>query len=242
MEMRLKLGPDGTDRPKRGLYTLLDFVYPPLCYYCQGRVVPDTILCGSCINDMEIAEPYELAQDLEHITKERLLTEIVVRYIFDKFGPLRRLHQYLKYENRPYIGILLGEDLARAIPPHWIHSENRIVIPVPIHRLRLLERGYNQSEYIARGLASVSRLPLHCDVVKRIGNSRTQIGLSIEDRQTNLANVFRVVNTGKLENKDIVIVDDVITTGATATQLASTLLECGARSVSVAAIGFTRPG
>ncbi|NND72443.1 MAG: ComF family protein [Rhodothermales bacterium] len=241
MENRLRLTSEGDRPPAFDLTAFKSLVYPSLCYYCRKPVHPDAVLCRKCFGDIEQVDRYELLEDLDHIISEGLFSDIFVKFFFDKFGPLRKLHQYLKYENRPYIGTLLGDDLAASLPETWTDYLDPLVIPVPVHRLRLLERGYNQSAYIAEGFASKLCIACVVDAVSRVAYARTQIGLSHEERQRNLTDAFSVDKVDTIRGKDVIIVDDIVTTGATASHLAVPLLEAGARTVRLAAVGFTRP-
>lgn len=89
------------------------------------------------------------------------------------------------------------------------------LVPMPLHYLRRYKRGYNQCDYIAEGIRRVTGIPVVNGVLKRVRNNPTQTHLQINEREQNVANIFRVVHPERLENKHILLIDDVMTTGST---------------------------
>jgi len=147
-------------------------------------------------------------------------------------GPLREGIHHLKYENRPQLAPLLARYLTATVAQaSWRSVRTQIdgVVPVPLHRERLTERGYNQAELLAAAFCQQMRLPLYTDWIERERPTRSQVGLSAWDRQANVDNAF--VAHHQVAHKVILLVDDVYTTGATLRACAAAALAVGATAV-----------
>ena len=137
----------------------------------------------------------------------------------------------LKYRHRPGIGYYLGEQLGKiVVGESWISHINKIV-PIPLHKGRQRERGYNQSEFIARGLSNLTGIPIHTKSVIRTRHTRSQTTLTPEKRLVNVRDVFLVPNNQELNGCVFGLVDDVFTTGATLDSCSRVLLESGVSEV-----------
>lgn len=146
---------------------------------------------------------------------------------------LRTLIHELKYEKHKQIGPYLGSMLARQLAETTVLSARRPLVPIPLHRKRLRERGFNQSESIASGLARLHKNPILAACVQRAIHTEQQVYLNKAERQRNVKGAFVVKNTNRhaLHGMDITLVDDVMTTGATLSECAKMLYAAGARQV-----------
>jgi ComF family protein len=119
-----------------------------------------------------------------------------------------------------------------------------LLVPVPLHRLRLLQRRFNQSALLAKGLSRASGVPACVTSLQRRKRTRAQVGLAQDARQHNVADAFGVGRSGRTAvlGKRVLLIDDVMTTGATANACAAALLESGARNVDVLAIALVAHG
>ena len=171
-------------------------------------------------------------------------------WTFVKGGAIQHLQHALKYGNRPMYGHVLGRLLAPALTDH-LRSQpgnplerhpNVGIVPVPLHPARLLERGYNQSQYLAEGIAAGLGLPPPLPLLRRGRRTRTQTTLGVDARWDNVAGAFEAtfLDVGSLET--IVLVDDVLTTGATASAAAVALRDAGVRTVHLATLAFAAAG
>ena len=191
------------------------------CSICALPLPSGQPVCGACL-----AEP-------PHYQCRALF-----RYAF----PLDRLLARLKYQNRLAPARLLGEMLAETIVGDASFQPG-LLLPMPLHPLRLRERGYNQATELARPLAKRLRLPLEHDLVHRVKATAMQKGLSANERQVNVRKAF-AVDTARYETlgrpQRVTIIDDVVTTGATVDSLAQALRKTGVADVQVLAL--TRAG
>jgi len=152
------------------------------------------------------------------------------------FNPaVQRLVHMLKYEGRTLAGRVLGHNLGLALERSGIVAARAVVVPVPLHASRRRERGYNQSLLIARAVAKALQLPVEGGVLRRVRITSTQTALDLAGRAVNVQGAFDVRRHGSLAEKSVLLVDDVVTTGATANACAEALTHAGAREVVVAA-------
>lgn len=153
--------------------------------------------------------------------------------LFSAAGDRRYLDiiHLLKYQSQPTIGFMLGSLLGRKVM-NLAKNHYDFVMPVPIHRLRKRQRGYNQALYIARGLSEASGIPLldGCLIRHRYTTSQTQ--LSADERRANLRAAFSVEDKSRIASKNLILVDDVLTTGSTLNECATTLKDSAAKIVS----------
>jgi ComF family protein len=150
-----------------------------------------------------------------------------VRAPFQYRYPMRELLHRLKYRGQRYLGRSLGQLLAQELV--YRPFGDAVLVPMPLHRSRLIERGYNQAFELARPLAAAWKVTVWSSGISRIRATAPQTGLPLSARQENVHAAFRV--TRAVAGRRLVLVDDVITTGATANALATSLLAAGAANV-----------
>lgn len=148
----------------------------------------------------------------------------------------------LKYNNHPEIGITLGEVYGEELYEANFSKEFDIILPVPLHVSRKRKRGYNQSEEFAKGLSQSMDLPTSGDALERIVKTETQTRKTKLKRWENVNEVFQVKRPDLVTKRRILLVDDVITTGATIEACAYALLNEGCSSLSVASIAYAEEG
>lgn len=162
-------------------------------------------------------------------------------------GELRGLIHLLKYERVLPAARVLGGMLADAIQKLDLGSHPVLVIPVPLHRSKRREREFNQAELIARSALKTSALTgsdrsnfeLAPDLLTRVRPTQSQIGLTRPQRQENMRGAFRVAHLNKVAGRTVLLVDDVLTTGTTASECARVLIKAGAKQVLVATVART---
>jgi ComF family protein len=222
----------------------LDVVFPPTCLACRAAVAETNALCGRCWGAMRFIErPFcdRLGLPFEHEMGEGVLSAQAVdnppvfqrarAVVLFEDGPARRLVHRLKYSDRLELARPLGAWMARAGSD--ILAEADALAPVPLHFTRLWRRQFNQAAALARAVGALSGKPVETGLVERMRPTRSQVGLSRAERAENLQGAFRSPETAPLQNRRIVLVDDVLTSGATANAAARALLRGGARAVDV---------
>lgn len=221
---------------------LSDFIslfFPHYCLACSGSMVKgEEILCTNCL--------LELPKTNYHLQKgnpieEKLFGRILIKHgwaflKFKKRGTVQHLLHQLKYNNHPEIGIALGRVLGKTLSDAGFDKSFELIVPVPLHRSRLLKRGYNQSSKFAEGLSSSLKIPWDESITIRRDKTTTQTKKTRMQRWENVKDVFTVSQNSKISGKRILLVDDVITTGATLEACGQHLIAAGCAELSIAVI------
>jgi len=153
---------------------------------------------------------------------------------------LNSIHQF-KYKSNLSVGEILASFMADFPFPDIDFNDYSLIIPVPLHVKRLRDRGFNQSLILARALGEKKKIPVDFSLLKRHKFTLTQKGSNKKERKENVRGVFHVADTDKLYGKNIILVDDVYTTGATVNECATTLKKAGAQKVSVLTLARVLP-
>ena len=208
----------------------LDFFLPRFCASCNTKLTTEEILiCNICFANIKRADDERLASEFNRkFKKDKILSGFNSLYIFEKEKELQHIIHELKYSGLfrigKYIGRLIGDSLSG-----WIDNCNiDYIVPVPLHHLKRAERGYNQSFYIAKGISTVTHIPVENRIIKRRRFTNTQTELTLLERKENVSGAFTLRRRKNLRDKNILLVDDVITTGSTISECARILLDAGA--------------
>ncbi len=220
---------------------VLDFIYPPVCLICREVIKeensqnPRVSVCSVCWNSLEIeVKPYcsECRLDLDIGQTHNCsayLDRVYSLGLFD--GNFQELIHQFKYKGKVSAGKSLGIRLARELKKQQV-SDVAYLVPVPLHKARKRERGFNQSEIVAESLGAELNLKVEKNILSRIKNTKDQTKLSIEERKQNVAGAFQVRDTRQiLSDKKVILVDDVITTGATLNECAKVLKQAGVKEI-----------
>lgn len=225
-----------------------DFIslfYPRYCFSCeQGLAKGEEVVCTACMLELPRTHYHtDPANALFTRLHGRIPLDFAVAFfLFRKRGKVQRLLHQLKYNNHPEIGETLGRVYGEDLRQHYLDSQIDVIIPVPLHQSRKRRRGYNQSTEFGKGLASSMDKPCSDDVLIRTRKTETQTRKTKLRRWQNVKEVFHVAKPEQVRDKRVLLVDDVITTGATIEACARMLLESGCKSVSVASIAYTNDG
>ncbi len=222
---------------------VVGLAYPPRCLGCSDRLFDArSLLCLTCFHGIDRASDLDVQARLARLPQARAaLDSVVCLWIFDKGGAMQAVHQALKYGNRPSYGVMLGEPVgAYFLEACTYAAPVDLILPIPLHRARLHERGYNQSEMLALGAAKIIRAPVLTSVLVRPRPTKTQTALKRSSRWENLAGAFRVTDSNVIAGRRLLLIDDVMTTGSTAGAAANALREAGAARVDVATLALAR--
>ena len=214
-------------------------VYPTNCAICAEILVTnERHLCTSCLlglpktnYHLQLANP--LFQALDH---NPLLVNAFCFLHYNHGGTAQTLLHRIKYQNRPDLGTFLGELYGKDLLADHLDVDLDVIIPVPMHRQKRKQRGYNQAENIAEGISNVLDIPTSFNAVIKSVNTDSQTDRSKMDRWQNVQNAFRVLSPLQLYRKKVLIVDDVITTGATVSELCDELINCDVEEITVCSI------
>lgn len=227
------------------LRRLSDVLAPRACVICSCRLAPtERMVCGSCLASIPFTgyeqEPTDNA--MARLLWGHVQVERCAALFFYKGGsaPAHAIYR-LKYDNRPYIGTYLGTLTAQLFASTNFFEGMSHIVPVPLTNRRLRSRGYNQSEVIARGVAEVTGLPVVCKALKRTTFSESQTHKDSWERWANVNEAFTPWKTTGLSGAHVLLVDDVMTTGATAAACIAALIKGGVGQVSVLTLAVVKP-
>lgn len=223
------------------LGNILDFLSPAHCLVCENKIErnDDSIYFCQVCRDAAPAAPTrnELIERLRrNFPGENLyISNAYALYSHKENSEYMNLIYGLKYLNLRRLGLELGIMLGQKLKIAQTASYDGI-IPTPLHHAKKRERGFNQSDWIASGVAKASGFPVKNNILQRKKYTATQTAMNAAQRKTNVGGVFSVKKSVKLNGGAYLLIDDVLTTGSTMNNCAETLLEAGALRVDAAAI------
>lgn len=213
--------------------------FPGVCIVCGGHLSDnEELICVKCMFELPKTN-YHLYKDnpVAYVFYGRVPIQAATSYFhFVKSSKYSKMMYLFKYEGYSDIGFVLGSYFGKNLTESPLFDDIDIVVPVPLHRRKLLKRGYNQSECIAKGIACSMEKDMVCGNLIRNEFTPTQTRKSRIGRWENVKGKFSVLNPVAFTNKHILLVDDVITTGATLEACAVELLKVEGVRVSVATL------
>ncbi len=218
-------------------------LFPRVCACCSRPLVQqESQICTDCLYHLPYTD-FHLDPD-NRAARElwgRLPAEGVTSLLhFSKSTRVQQLMHQLKYRNNPGIGQLLGNQYGHLLKQISPYATADLIIPVPLHSRKQRQRGYNQSEYIANGLAAALDIPVYTGNLVRVSQHESQTGKNRFARAENMEGRFSVLQPGELENKHVMLVDDVLTTGATLEGCGLELLKIQGVRISIVTLAYTR--
>lgn len=213
---------------------------PRPCLACtEPLVVGEQHLCTACRTELPYTD-YHLLPAAQNPLARRFWGKVPVVHTlsylhFLRHGRVQHLLHQLKYKGQQQVGKALGQLYASELATAGLQQFD-LVVPVPLHRRKLARRGYNQADAFAEGLALALPCPRAATALRRTEHTATQTRKSRTERWQNVATIFEVAEPAAIAGRHVLLVDDVLTTGATLEACATVLLAAGARAVSIATI------
>lgn len=218
---------------------LLSLFYPDLCLLCRTPLTGgERHLCLRCLYRL----PYTRYEQKPDNPAALLFAGKVpvsgasAFLLYEKESSVQHLIHSLKYKGNKELAYYLGRLAALNWKPGGLYETVDLLVPVPLHPRRQRSRGYNQAERIAAGIASVTGKPVDTVTLKRISRTETQTNKSVYDRWQNVDGIFELVSPERFAGKHILLVDDVLTTGATTGACARTVFQATGVRVSIFAL------
>jgi competence protein ComFC len=226
--------------------SMFSLFLPEKCLHCEqpsahshNRSLKEPLshyLCEVCLRMLhhhDAPKEHMIRHEFERHGTNIAFAHTLSAYIFVAESPLQSIIHAMKYDGMMKLGSYLGNSLSYLIPQNV-----SVIVPVPLHRTRLAERGYNQAEVIAKALSVHSNTKV-LQAVKRVRPTSSQTHLSISERIENMRGAFALTrDSSGIEGKHILIVDDVMTTGSTLASVAETLMEAKPKSISTLALAM----
>lgn len=221
----------------------LYLIYPEVCYVCGNSLFRgEKLICMHCYRHLPRTNFHQdTANDAASVFWGRIPVNFVyAAFYYNKGNSVQRLIHALKYKGIRNIGSFFGEEMGNEIVKIPSMNTPDFILPVPLHPKKQRKRGFNQSEVIAKALAGKLETQLNTNILFRKTFSSTQTKKSKFERWQNVENIFDVQNQKSVEEKHLLLVDDVITTGSTLEACVQALLKINGVKISLAAAGFTK--
>jgi len=226
-----------------------DLIYPNCCLACKNRIESaqaENLVCAPCWEKIEKNLPPFCVSCGRRLDKKGMAKNICssclkVKFYFDRAfspclytGTIKKLIHEFKYAGKDYLGKPLGELMNKFIKDYRLPiAYLDFIIPVPLHKSRMREREFNQAQVLSEQVAKEFNKKILPDVLVRSRPTRTQTELSFEERRKNVESNFTVKNSECIRGANLLLIDDVLTTGATSSEAAKTLKDSGARVIFV---------
>lgn len=220
---------------------LINFVFPNLCHVCRTPLTQEErFVCSHCIANLPRSGFHrrKLNPMEERFAGLFPFEKATGHFLYNRGSDLSTIIQDMKYRHFPSIGNMLGELVASELFSTGFFYGVDIIVPVPMHFWKQMNRGYNQTHHIAEGISSVTDLQVSKSL-KAIRSHKTQTSLSKEERLKNTGDIFKVMSPEEIRGRHVLLIDDVCTTGATLISAAETLWQANPSALSILTIAVT---
>ena len=209
-------------------FDFVDLIFPRCCAACdKGLIGNEEIICTSCRIALPRVQQDSVSAEMigQKFINVHEVTETHAYLLFTKKGKVQKLLHALKYKGQAELGVEMGFMFGQEMRENGSLPYADLIISVPLHKRKLKSRGYNQSDKLAEGFSRATNIPWSGNVLERIKYTETQTGKTRDERWKNVRKVFVV--KGDVKDKKIIIMDDVLTTGATVEACIEVLIEAG---------------
>jgi ComF family protein len=223
-------------------HSLVHIFFPHVCVGCgNDGIDDDQLLCIQCLSKLPLTNFQSYPDNpVEKIFWGRAaISSASCQYYYTKNSILRQILHDFKYNGKKNIGIFFGQIMGNALIRSNRFNDIDALIPLPLFAAREKKRGYNQAAILSEGISSVAKIPVLKNAIVRTSSTETQTKKSRLERWQNMSGKFEVKDRNCLENKHLLLVDDVITTGATLDACANELLLVKGARVSIATLAYT---
>lgn len=225
---------------------LLDLIFPAVCLHCGTELMETektSRICHKCLGEIRINSTLFCARCRARLPDNRKIchrdTQYMLAAAVNYDGPIKDIVHQLKYRRWTSLADVIRPILNEYIGKIDLSLENSVIIPIPLHPERLKERGFNQSEIIGSIISEISGIPMRDDLLIRSRKTKAQAELkNFQERSENMTGAFSAINSDALKNKNVILVDDVYTSGSTMDDAARALRESGAKKIL--AFAFTK--
>jgi competence protein ComFC len=208
------------------LKTFVDLIFPRNCLSCNSKILTGSkFLCSACQNKLEFFSDEIQIEDPVYFNEARSV------FKFNK--PIRDIIHYLKYNEFKSTAKFLKPKIEEYFNLFGGFENIDYIVPVPLHKTRMRDRGFNQATVIGKIISGILGIPISEKIIKRRNYTKTQTLLTKTERQTNVSEVFKIPNPEFSKEKNVLLVDDVFTTGSTVNSMSKLLKNNGVKQVFV---------
>ncbi|MBK8621275.1 MAG: ComF family protein [Saprospiraceae bacterium] len=218
---------------------LKNVMFPDICPGCNENVLPrGRLFCTDCLLELPFTDHFDVKENrvIAHFYGRIPLRAAASLVYFSSHGNVQEVMHRFKYKGHKNVGITFGHIAGEKIllSPHFY--DTNAIIPVPLHKDKEYIRGYNQSTVFANGISEISKIPVYHDVLVKTSKNESQTGKNRMERVKNVGSVYELRHPEKITGKNIVLVDDVITTGATLEACCDLLIQAKPAGISIITI------
>lgn len=220
------------------LQSVSDLFYPDICCACERQnAMHHHVFCVQCQYEIATTDHWEKKENdfTRKFTGRVSLLQGASLFKFVDGGRFQHVVHKIKYENKPGLGTQLGRIAARRIKLHWEVPE--VIVPVPMHDSKKWKRGYNQAEEIGRGMAEELSIPIK-NVLRKNNSTSSQTTFHRSERLKNMEGIFELIDSFHIKSRHVLLVDDVLTTGATLESCALALTKINNIKLSMFTLGM----
>lgn len=221
--------------------SLLHLFYPHVCAGCGTDILPaGSSICIQCIHNL----PFSGFEKMDNNPVEKILSgrarfnKATALLYFTKHSSLQNIMHGFKYRGNKYLGYQLGLIMGNQLLESGRFCHLEALIPLPLHESRERKRGYNQAEILCNGIAEILQIPVVNNALKRVSATETQTRKNRIDRWQNIEGKFMLADESKIADKQVLLVDDVITTGATLDACTAALSEAEGTGINIATLCY----
>lgn len=227
---------------KEILTCVTDILFPRVCPVCNNVLTyQEPYLCISCLEDIPLTRLHDKDfNELEQLLAGKIPIEKASSlFYYIKGSKFANILHDVKYKNRPYLAKWLTFYLSQELYDNDFFADIDYLLPIPLHKLKKSERGYNQSYYIAKGIAECTKIPISEKLIAHRSHS-TQTRKGRLERWENTQDIFKIKDAELFQNKHVLLIDDVITTGATILSASRELHKIPGVKISVLSMALAR--
>lgn len=222
-------------------FDFVDLIFPRCCAACdKGLIGNEEIICTSCRIALPRVQEDSVSAEMigQKFINIHEVTKTHAYLLFTKKGKVQKLLHALKYKGQAELGVEMGFMFGQEMRENGSLPDADLIISVPLHKKKLKSRGYNQSDKLAEGFSRATNIPWSGNVLERVKYTETQTGKTRDERWKNVRKVFVV--KGDVKDKKVIIMDDVLTTGATVEACIEVLIEAGCTQFVILTIASTQ--
>lgn len=223
----------------------LHLIYPNVCICCEQMLTEEEqYICKKCNGEFDrFSMPNESSDEMlvrlqGNFPGQKAISDAVSCYRYHKDGLLQKAIHSMKYEGLRSLAVQFGRALGEKILKERTDAKYEAIVPVPLHRIKKIERGYNQSELLATGISAELQIPVLAGAIERVKYTTSQTGFNLSKRTENMSEAFRCPNELNLTN--VLLVDDVFTTGSTLFSAAQPLQNAGVGKITIATLAVAQ--